>query len=78
MRKKKIKRSNENNLNKNFDAGSRAGKSRWEVQVGSIPEIFRYNGCQSLAFDKVDSSSLKFIKEDTTAQVFSYEFSGVF
>ena len=50
----------------------------WEVQVGSIPEIFRYKGFQSLAFDKVDSSSLKFIKEDTTAQVLSYEFSGVF
>ena len=49
-----------------------------EVEVGSIPEIFRYNGCQSLAFDKVDSSSIKFIKEDTTAQVFSCEFSGVF
>ena len=49
-----------------------------EVEVGSIPEIFRYNGCQSLAFDKADSLSLKFIKEDTTAQVFSYEFSGVF
>ena len=49
-----------------------------EVEVGSIPEIFRYNGCQSLAFDKVDSSNIKFIKEDTTAQVFSCEFSGVF
>ena len=60
------------------ELGSRGGKSRREVEVGSIPEIFRYNGCQGLAFDKVDSSSLKFIKEDNTAQVFSYEFSGVF
>ena len=65
--------THKNNLNRNTEIVS----PRFFCKKGVLKNFIIFTGkplCRSLSLDKVHGSSLQFIKKDTPAQVFSYEF----
>ena len=58
----------------------RSSHRRCSVKKGVLRNFAKFTGkhlCQSLSFNKVAGGACNFIKKDTLAQVFSYEFCEV-